>query len=198
MLKINVTVNTKAMPRKDPGPVLRQAFSKKNMPKLYRFIQVATGKALGDKSSLPRFYGRIAFYDDDRQLTGKKGRHLISQFNTLTEQGPENVNLVVSNKKDVGRWNLFWMLTDGTRSYNAAPKFMKFYDRYGDKSRTGPGFRQVQFRHGNERFVPLFHTWLEQRVQAGVDAGIQKWEMSGTAEEEFAKVLRKAGFNPEI
>ncbi len=198
MLKINVTVNCGAIPKKDPGPVLRQAFTKKNMPKLYRFIQVATAKALGDKSSLPRFYGRIAFYDDDRQLTGKKGRHLISQFSALTEQGPENVDLVVSNKKDVGKWNLFWMLTDGTQSYNSAPKFMKFFDRYGDKSGTGPGFRQVQFRRGNERFVPLFNTWLEQRAQAGVEAGIQKWEMSGTAEEEFAKVLRKAGFNPEV
>ena len=79
-------------------------------------LEVATKQALGDKSSLPLVYGRTAFYDSDRSLTGKTGPHLQSQDQTRTETGPDSEQLVVSNKKNVGGWNVFWMLNEGTRS----------------------------------------------------------------------------------
>ncbi|CAK0771273.1 hypothetical protein CCP3SC15_420019 [Gammaproteobacteria bacterium] len=197
MLKVNVTIKCGAIPSKDPDAI-RGVFSKKNMPKLYRYIEIATKQALKDKSSLPHVYGRQAFYDDDRQRTGKKGPHLISQYQTRTETGAEGVDLVVSNKKQVNGWNVFWMLNEGTRAYISYPKFMHFFDRYGSFSGKQPGFRNVQFRRGNERFVPIFNTWLEQRAQKGVDKGVEIWDMSGAAQLEFAKVLKRAGFNPEV
>ena len=189
-----VKVKISGLPAGGNPDQIRSAFSRKNMPKLYRYIEVATKQALGDKSSLPLVYGRTAFYDSDRSLTGKTGPHLQSQYQTRTETGPDSEQLVVSNKKNVGGWNVFWMLTDGTRFYNTFPKLMKFYDRYGSFNHTGPGFRQVRFRRGNEAVVPVFNKWLDQQVQKGVDKGVQTWDITGAAQSEFARVLKNAGF----
>jgi len=191
---VKVKISCGAFASNDPS-FLRQAFTRKNMPKLYRFIEVATKKALGDKSSLPRFHGRTAFYDDDRRLTKKTGPHLITQFQARVETSSNGEELVVDNKKTVGTWNVFWMLTDGTRWYNARPKFMHFFDRYGSWSSTSPGWRTVQFRRGNEQFVPIFNTWLESRAQFGVEKGVELWDMSGAKDSEFYKVLKRAGFS---
>ena len=186
-----VKVKISGLPAGGNPDQIRSAFSRKNMPKLYRYIEVATKQALGDRSSLPHYWGRTAFYDDDRQLTGKSGPHMISQYQTRTEDN----TLFISNKKTVaGGWNVFWMLTDGTRFYNTFPKLMKFYDRYGSFNHMGPGFRQVRFRRGNEAFVPVFNKWLDQQVQKGVDKGVQTWDMTGAAQSEFARVLKNAGF----
>ena len=186
-----VKVKISGLPAGGNPDQIRSAFSRKNMPKLYRYIEVATKQALGDRSSLPHYWGRTAFYDDDRQLTGKSGPHMISQYQTRTEDN----TLFISNKKTVaGGWNVFWMLNEGTRAYVSFPKFMRFYDRYGNFGGTGPGFRTVQFRRGNTRFVPFFNTYLEQRAQKGVDKGVELWEMSGAMESEFGKLLKKAGF----
>ena len=185
-----VKVKISGLPAGGNPDQIRSAFSRKNMPKLYRYIEVATKQALGDRSSLPHYWGRTAFYDDDRQLTGKSGPHMISQYQTRTEDN----TLFISNKKNVGGWNVFWMLTDGTRFYNTFPKLMKFYDRYGSFNHTGPGFRQVRFRRGNEAVVPVFNKWLDQQVQKGVDKGVQTWDMTGAAQSEFARVLKNAGF----
>jgi hypothetical protein len=197
MLKVKVTV--KADKIKGDPDILNNAFTKKNMPKLYRYIEVATKAALKDKANLPHFWGRTAFYDDDRQLTGKTGAHLLTQYQTRTETGADGENLIVSNKKTVkGGWNVFWMLNEGTRWYSSFPKFMRFYDRYGSYTNTGPGFRSVQFRRGNDRFVPLFNTYIEKCAQLGVDNAVQTWDMSGAAQSEFAKLLKKAGFKVEL
>jgi hypothetical protein len=194
MLKIGVTIRATGFSKLKPE-VLNTAFTKKTMPKLYRYIEKATKEAVRDKSALPHYWGRTAFYDDDRQLTGKSGPHMISQYQTRTEDN----TLFISNKKTVaGGWNVFWMLNEGTRAHVSFPKFMRFYDRYGSFGGTGPGFRTVQFRRGNTRFVPIFNTYLEQRAQKGVDKGVQLWEMSGAMESEFGKLLRKAGFNVEL
>ena len=195
MVVVKVRIN--GLPSGNPESI-RSAFTRKNMPKLYRYIEVATRQALGDKDSLPLVYGRQAFNDTDRSLTGKTGPHLYSQYQTRTETGPDSELLVVSNKKNVGGWNVFWMLTDGTRWYNATPKLMKFYDRYGCFDHTGPGFRQVRFRRGNEAFVPVFNKWLDQQVHKGVEKGVQVWDMSGADQSEFAKVLKNAGFKVKL
>jgi len=192
-----VKVKISGLPSGNPDEI-RRAFSRKNMPKLYRYIEIATKQALSDKSSLPMVYGRQAFNDTDRSLTGKTGPHLYTQYQTRTETGPDSELLVVSNKKNVGGWNVFWMLTDGTRWYNAMPKLMKFFDRYGSFNHAGPGFRQVRFRKGNEAFVPIFNKWLDQQVQKGVDKGVQVWDMSGAAQSEFAKMLKNAGFKVKL
>lgn len=190
-----VVIKCGAFSKTDPS-FLRQAFTKKSMPKLYHFIEMATQKLLKDKSSLPRYWGRIAFYDDDRSLTGKTGSHLINKFHARTDTTGTGEELVISNSKQVGKWNLFWMLTEGTRWYNASPKFMHFFDRYGSESGQ-QGFKRVRFRKGNERFVPLFNTWLEKQAQAGVEKGVEQWVNSGTMETEFGKVLKRAGFKFE-
>ena len=194
MLKVRVTVKADKI-RGDPS-ILNNAFTKKNMPKLYRYIEVATKAALKDKANLPHFWGRTAFYDDDRQLTGKTGRHLLTQYQTRTETGADGENLIVSNKKTVkGGWNVFWMLNEGTRDYTITPpKLMHFFDRYGNRSGMA-GFHTVSFRRGNYQFVPMFNTYIEKCAQLGVDNAVQTWEMSGAAQSEFAKLLKKAGFN---
>lgn len=193
MLKLSVTVKATGLSKLKPE-VLNTAFTKKTMPKLYRYIEKATKESVRDKSGLPHYWGRTAFYDDDRQLTGKSGPHMISQYQTRTEDN----TLFISNKKTVaGGWNVFWMLNEGTAFYSSFPKFMRFYDRYG--SSTGqPGFRSTQFRRGNTRFVPIFNSYLEQRAQIGVDKGVQLWEMSGAMESEFGKLLKKSGLNVEM
>lgn len=193
MLKVTVKASRNNLPEVDPSG-LQHAFNKKNMPKLFRYIEVATKRALGDKSSLPHFYGRTAFYDDKRQLTGKSGPNLIQKFKVRTEETPNGAQLVISNTKMVGNYNLFWMLTDGTKSYWSGPKFMTFFDRYGNRGGTGPGFRCVRFRRGNQQFVPLFNNWIDQQAQAGTDKGVQAWEMSGAAQKEIETVLRKSVF----
>jgi hypothetical protein len=197
MLKVRVSVKSGAF-KGDPD-LLLNAFTKKNMPKLYRYIEVATKAALKDKQNLPRNYGKISFYDDDRELTGKTGAHLVTQYQTRTETTGDGENLVVSNKKTVkGGWNVFWMLNEGTGFYSSAPKFMRFFDRYGNLSGAGPGFRSVQFRRGNMQFVPKFNSYIEKCVDIGMDNAVQTWDMSGAAESEFAKVLKRAGFKVEL
>jgi len=189
MLKVRVTVKADKITG-DPS-ILNDAFTKKNMPKLYRYIEVATKAALKDKDNLPHYDGQVSFYDDARALTGKTGVHLVSQYQTRTETGADGENLIVSNKKTVkGGWNVFWMLNEGTRDYTIAPpKFMRFYDRYAMH------FRKTRTRAGNYGFTSRFNTYIEKCAQLGVDNAVQTWEMSGAAQSEFAKLLKKAGFN---
>jgi hypothetical protein len=48
------------------------------------------------------------------------------------------------------------------------------------------------------QFVPKFNSYIEKCVDIGMDNAVQTWDMSGAAESEFAKVLKRAGFNVEL
>jgi hypothetical protein len=189
MLKLSVTVKATGLSKLKPE-VLNTAFTKKTMPKLYRFIEVATKANLKDKNNLPYSEWKICFFDDERKLTGKKGPHLVNRYHTRTEDN----TLFISNSKTVkGGWNVFWMLNEGTRDYTiAAPKFMRFYDRYAGH------FKKTRTRAGNYGFTSRFNKHLEDCAQMGVDEGVELWEVTGAMESEFGKLLKKAGLSVEL
>ena len=188
MLKVKVTIKSGAF---DGDPTLLvNAFTKKNLPKLYRYIEVATKADLKDKNNLPHSEGKICFFDDERDKTRHKGPHLINRYQVSTEEGL----LTISNKKTVkGGWNVFWMLNEGTQDYTIrAPKFMRWYDRYAGH------FKRGHTRAGNYGFTTRFNKHIYDCAQSGVDTGVELWEISGAAQSEFAKILKKAGFKVVI